>query len=162
MFENFVYFKVTKLSTIIYHNLRRTNYSNSLLEMICNKETENSVDILEEVEDLIEDKSQIKKVFELFDNISGEASPRLLDCIFRIITTSENNEADKNIHDGLLYHSMELDHLDLAKRMINHNNENNIEDSALSYQQLLISTQISNNTYQSQKFIYSSSMILIC
>lgn len=152
MFENFVYFKeVTKLSTIIYYDLRRINYSDSLLKIICNKETENGVDVLEEVEDLIEDKSQIKKVFELFDNIPVEASSRLLDCIFKIIT-SGNNEADKNICDGLLYYSMKCGHLDLASRVIDYDNENNIEDSALSLAAKLDNTEIIKYLFKNRSY----------
>lgn len=59
MFENFVIFtEVSKLSSDIFYQLRKINYSNKFLDLIYRKR---DIVSFEEITNLLEDRSQVEK-----------------------------------------------------------------------------------------------------
>lgn len=90
MFENFVVFtEVVKLSSIVFHYLKRVNYHDKLLQSVDISEgfdfLANDVFLIEQNVDTIEDEILIIKLIKKLFYYKGRYKTKLLECVFSIV-----------------------------------------------------------------------------
>lgn len=144
MFENFVTFnEVIKLSKLTYQNLRKINYSNSLLEIICEKEDLTSGN---QVYDLIGDLSVVgNSVFSLIEDYTDELEKRIK--FVSDIVNCENNYGEfwsKDMRELILLCSfIRIDDLNGVKCMISTGtNLSNVLEISIRFHRLEISKYV--------------------